>query len=190
MVSKCSVNRLRPLLQDIIFPSQSVFVPGSLITDNALIAFECIHAINSTTDERSSYCAYKLDLSKAYDRVDWSFLNNVLLKLGFQSNWVQRVMTCVTSVVCTLLSPLQWRHVGAFYSNERSSPRWSFVAISILFVAGGLSKLISRKVQEGPLEELRVCRGAPGISHLLLADDTLLFLKQIQTKPLKLKLFF
>jgi hypothetical protein len=98
VVSKCLVNRLRPLLQDIISPSQSAFIPGRMITDNALIAFECLHAISSNSDDRSSFCAYKLDLSKAYDRVDWGILNKVLLKLGFQSEWVQRVMRCVTSV--------------------------------------------------------------------------------------------
>ncbi|XP_071680173.1 uncharacterized protein [Lolium perenne] len=47
VVSKCLVNRLRPLLQDIIAPMQSAFIPGRLITDNALIAFECIHAIQT-----------------------------------------------------------------------------------------------------------------------------------------------
>jgi len=98
VVSKCLVNRLRPILEDIISPNQSAFIPGRMITDNALIAFECIHTINSSRDDRGNFCAYKLDLSKAYDRVDWDFLNNVLLKMGFQSDWVQRVMTCVTSV--------------------------------------------------------------------------------------------
>lgn len=69
IVSKCIVNRLRPVLQDIISPSQSTFIPGSMITDNALIAF--LHTIRSNGDSRSQFCAYKLDLSKAYDRVDW-----------------------------------------------------------------------------------------------------------------------
>jgi hypothetical protein len=45
MVSKCLVNRLRPLLQDLVEPMQSDFVPGRLITDNALITSECLHAI-------------------------------------------------------------------------------------------------------------------------------------------------
>jgi hypothetical protein len=83
VVSKCLVNRLRPLLDGIISESQSAFVPGRLITDNALLAFECIHAIQQDNSDRSNFCAYKLDLAKAYDRVDWSYLEHVLVKLGF-----------------------------------------------------------------------------------------------------------
>jgi hypothetical protein len=70
IISKCLVNRLRPLLQDIISPMQSAFIPGRLITDNAFMAFECFHAIQSNSKERSKFCAYKLDMAKAYDRVD------------------------------------------------------------------------------------------------------------------------
>lgn len=89
IVSKRMVNRLRPLLQDIISPNQSAFIPGRLITDNALIAFECIHTIQQKSRTWSNFCAYKLDLAKAYDRVDWTYLKSVLLKLGFHSTWVR-----------------------------------------------------------------------------------------------------
>jgi hypothetical protein len=85
VVSKCLVNRLRPCLQDIISPTQSAFIPGRLITDNALIAFECIHSIQTGSAQRKNFCAYKLDMAKAYDRVDWNFLEGVLAKLGFHS---------------------------------------------------------------------------------------------------------
>jgi hypothetical protein len=98
VVSKCLVNRLRPFLHDIISPTQSAFVPGRLITDNALVAFECIHAIQSGSSARAKFCAYKLDLAKAYDRVDWGFLEGVLAKMGFHSQWIQWVMACVTTV--------------------------------------------------------------------------------------------
>jgi hypothetical protein len=92
------VNRLRPLLGDIISEAQSAFVPGRLITDNAMLAFECIHHIQQEKDPERSFCAYKLDLSKAYDRVDWAFLEQMMLKLGFAHRWVQWIMLCVTSV--------------------------------------------------------------------------------------------
>ena len=68
VISKCLVNRLRPLLDDLISPEQSAFILGRMITDNALVAFECIHYIKQEKDPTKSFCAYKLDLSKAYDR--------------------------------------------------------------------------------------------------------------------------
>jgi hypothetical protein len=66
VVSKCFVNKLRPILQDIIEPNQSAFIPRRLITDNTLIAFECIHSVQTIQDRKGKLCAYKLDLAKGY----------------------------------------------------------------------------------------------------------------------------
>jgi hypothetical protein len=85
IVSKCLVNQLRPLLENIIAPTQSAFIPGRMITNNALIAFECLHAIQCGNNRSKKFGAYKLDLTKAYDRVDWKYLEGVLRQLGFQS---------------------------------------------------------------------------------------------------------
>jgi hypothetical protein len=98
VVSKCLVNRMRPLLEDVISENQSAFVPGRLITDNALLAFECLHYMEHGSSVNSNFCAYKLDLSKAYDRVDWVFLEKTMLKMGFSHRWIQWIMTCVTTV--------------------------------------------------------------------------------------------
>ena len=98
IVAKCLVNRLRPILGEIVSLNQSAFVPGRLITDNALVAFECFHAIEHCSKVHESFCAYKLDLSKAYDRVDWDFLRRMMQRLGFAPRWVDWIMSCVTSV--------------------------------------------------------------------------------------------
>jgi hypothetical protein len=88
VISKCMVNRLRPLLQELIAPTQSAFIPGRMITDNALIAFECLHAIRNGNNNSKEFGALKLDLSKAYDRVDWGYLKGILGRLGFHSKWL------------------------------------------------------------------------------------------------------
>jgi hypothetical protein len=98
VVSKCLVNRLRQLLGDIISENQSAFVPARMITDNALLAFECMHYMEHGASSTSPFCAYKLDLSKAYDRVDWTFLEKTLHKIGFSHRWVLWIMSCVTTV--------------------------------------------------------------------------------------------
>jgi hypothetical protein len=69
---------MRPLLDDLIGPMQSAFVPRRLITDNTLITFECLHALNNGRNSCKRFGALKLDLTKAYDRVDWNYLERVL----------------------------------------------------------------------------------------------------------------
>jgi hypothetical protein len=175
VVSKCLANRLRPLLQDMIAPTQSAFVPGRMITDNALIAFECLHAIRSGSKACKKYGVYKLDLTKAYDCVEWCFLEEILERLDFQSKWRQWVMECVTSV----------KYVVRF-NNEMLDPikpscglRQGDPLLPYLFlcVADGLSCILQKEVEGGALHELSICRNTPGISHLLFTDNTLLFLE-------------
>jgi hypothetical protein len=138
------------VLHDIIGPMQSAFIPGRLITDNALIAFECIHAMKNGNNNSKKFCAYKLDLSKAYDHVDWGFLEGVLRRLGFHSKWVQWVMACVTIVqysVCFNNVPLEtFKPTHGLRQGDPLSP------YLFLFVTDGLSKLIQHETQQGLYE--------------------------------------
>ncbi|KAL0427138.1 UNVERIFIED_CONTAM: hypothetical protein Slati_2888600 [Sesamum latifolium] len=102
IVSKCIANRLKGLMDSLISPSQSAFIPGHLITDNVLLAFELNHFLKVTSKSKGGYVALKLDMIKAYDRVKWSFLRCVLVRIGFeqveQVEEIQRILGVRTSV--------------------------------------------------------------------------------------------
>jgi hypothetical protein len=175
VISKCLVNRLRPLLQDMIAPTQSAFIPGRLITDNALLAFECLHAIRNGNNSCKKVGAFKLDLTKAYDRVDWDYLKGALGRLGFHRKWLRWVMECVTKVNYTVrLNNESLRPFKPSRSLQQGDPLSPYL---FLFVADGLSRILQHQVRNQTLKEIKVCRRAPSISHLLVADDTLLFLE-------------
>ena len=100
ITSKDIANRLKRFLPSIISENQSAFMSDHLITDNILVAFETMHYLNQKTSGKVGEMALKLDMSKAFDRVEWRCLECIMLKMGFATKWVNLMMQCY---LCYLL---------------------------------------------------------------------------------------
>ena len=90
IVAKVYANRMKPLLHHWILPSQTGFVPNICILDNVFLAFE---AIVWTLENRQDLSMLLLDFEKAYDRVNWTFLQQTMEAMGFHPTWVRQVMS-------------------------------------------------------------------------------------------------
>ena len=97
IISKVLANGLKKILPQLISPTQSAFVPGRLITDNILVAYKTLHIMHRCKKGKKRSLALKLDISKAYDRVEWAFLKSIMVKMGFLDVWIDRVMCCVST---------------------------------------------------------------------------------------------
>ncbi|GKF67544.1 putative RNA-directed DNA polymerase, eukaryota, reverse transcriptase zinc-binding domain protein, partial [Tanacetum coccineum] len=86
---------MKVYLYKLVSLNQSAFVPGRSISDNILLTQELMH--NYHLDRGTPRCAFKVDIQKAYDTVDWSFLCDVLMGFGFHSKMIGWIMECVTS---------------------------------------------------------------------------------------------
>ncbi|KAL3825323.1 hypothetical protein ACJIZ3_021352 [Penstemon smallii] len=170
IASKSIVNRLKPFMNDIISESQSAFVPSRLISDNILIAYELAHYMKRSSAE---HMAVKLDMSKAYDRIEWVFVQQVMLRLGMDSRFVELIMLCVTTVTYSFV--LNGGSFG-FLTPERGIRQGDPMSPYLfLFCAEVLSGLLRNEEEKGNIAGLSVCTGAPPVSHLLFADDTMIF---------------
>ena len=85
IMSKVLVNRLKKILLSIIDESQSAFVVGRMIFDNIIVTHEIIHAMRNKRKGKIGFLDAKLDMSKAYDRVEWPYLKGVMRILGFSN---------------------------------------------------------------------------------------------------------
>jgi hypothetical protein len=98
LIFKVLANRLKIFLPHIIAPTQSAFIPGRLISDNVLAAYETLHTMHTGMKGKNGFMAMKLDISKAYDRVEWGFLEAVMKRMGFGERWIGLIMMCVKTV--------------------------------------------------------------------------------------------
>ncbi|PNX98658.1 ribonuclease H, partial [Trifolium pratense] len=173
IVSKMLANRLKLCLDKCISEEQSAFVEGRSITDNALIAMEVIHALKRKTKGMKGELALKIDISKAYDKVDWGFLKGMLLRMGFSNKWIQWMMMCVSSVNYSVL--MNFDKVGPIHPGRGLRQGDPLSPYLFILATEGLTALIKHSLERGEIHGVKICRGAPVVSHLLFADDCFLF---------------
>ncbi|KAK3231108.1 hypothetical protein Dsin_002989 [Dipteronia sinensis] len=166
VVAKVLANRLRCVLGEVISDTQSAFILRRLISNNAIIGYECIHALRTRR-----HMALKLDMRKTYNIVEWKFLDRMMIKLGFSEGWFRRVMGCVTIVLYSFLIN------GAVYGNvcpTRGLRQGDLMSLYLyLIVAEGLSYMIREAIAKGDYSCSRCNRSGPMILHLFFASDSL-----------------
>jgi len=161
------------VLQDIISENQSAFVPKRAINDNVLITHEVLHYLKVSNAKQRCSMAVKTDMSKAYDRLEWDFIQLVLQAMGFHPKWINWIMQCITTVSYSfLLNGAAQGSVTPQRGIRQGDPLSPYLFIICSEV---LSGLCLKAQQDGSLPGIRVSKGSPMINYLLFADDTMFF---------------
>ncbi|CAN0904410.1 LINE-1 retrotransposable element ORF2 protein [Linum grandiflorum] len=175
IISKILANRLAKLLPHIIGAHQIGFLRERRITYNIIVAHEIMHFLKRKRHDRKLYMALKLDMEKAYDRLEWDYLFEAMSRLGFHNKFTSWIKACVTSVTYSI--NLNGRRFG--YIKPSRGLRQGDPLSPLLFAicSEGLSSIFHYGVANRKLREIKIARSAPSISHLFFADDSFIFLE-------------
>jgi hypothetical protein len=172
IITKTIANRLKTILPNIISPNQSAFVPGRLITDNSLIANEIFHYLTQTT-RQTGYVGIKTDMAKACDRMEWVFIEATLSSMGFPTAMIQTIMKCVSTVSFSIL--INGQPSKTFFPQRGLRQGDPLSPYLFIICADVLSGLMSQAQSNHLIHGVKIAPGAPEISHLFFADDSLFF---------------
>lgn len=173
IITKVLTLRLQRFLDGIISEHQSAFVPGRAIQDNILITHETLHYLKVSEATKRCSMVVKTDMSKAYDRIEWSFLEKVLQKIGFDAVWINWIMECVSIVsYAYLINGSPYGQVQPKRGLRQGDPLSPYLFI---LCAEVLTGLCLQEQARGKFKGLRVARKSPQMNHLLFADDTVFY---------------
>jgi exonuclease III len=168
VVAKVYANRMKPLLHHWILPSQTGFVPNRCILDNIFLAFE---AIAWTRENQQDLSMILLDFEKAYDRVNWTFLREVMMKMGFHSQWINQVMSLNVNASASIIVNGEISKTFRLQRSVRQGcPLAPYLFLLTVDVLGQMLQHPECRVQGLRLPDNTT------ITNQMFADDTLLLL--------------
>ena len=100
IITKVIANHLKPLLPSLISPEQTGYVEGHQILDGIILSHEVIHSLKIT---KKPSMMLKLDLSKAFDKLNWNFIGKVQKAFGFDHSWIKWILILITTPFFSIL---------------------------------------------------------------------------------------
>ncbi|XP_062086128.1 uncharacterized protein LOC133792235 [Humulus lupulus] len=181
-ISKLLCSRLDKDLPSLVQQNQGAFIQGRSIAHNILIFQDLIKNYGKKTT--SPRCAIKIDLSKAYDTVDWWFLEELLKSLCFPMRFIGWIMTCLKNTTYSLL--MNGRVQGSFKGEKGKRQGDPISPLIFVLIMGYLTRRLQLVAQRSTFRYHPMWQSLKLLS-LCFADDLILFFKGTQSTVRVLK---
>ncbi|GJX36031.1 RNA-directed DNA polymerase, eukaryota, reverse transcriptase zinc-binding domain protein [Tanacetum coccineum] len=170
-ISKILTNKMKSVLRKLVDENQSAFIAGRQITDNILLAHELLRGYNRKSSRKK--CAFKIDLQKAYDTINWDFLGKSLSGFGFHSKWIKWVMTCITTAKFTI--NVNGDIVGYFNGGRGLRQGDPIAPYLFTLVMEVLNLLMKKNIIEAVNFRYHFGCKRQKITHIYFVDDLMVF---------------
>ncbi|KAJ0450527.1 putative RNA-directed DNA polymerase [Helianthus annuus] len=169
VISKVLANRLKKVISSVISENQSGFIKGKFILDGPLVISEMVNWIKK---KKKKAFLFKLDFEKAYDNVNWGFVDSVMTQMGFPQRWCSWVAGILSSARAAVLvngSPtFDFQCEKGMRQGDPLSP------FLFLLVMEALTACLSKAEDLGLVKGIDLPNEGPKVSHLFFADDALI----------------
>ena len=172
VISKILANRLKNILPRFISANQSTFIKDRLLMENLLLATEIVKGYHK--EAVSPRCAMKIDISKAFDSVQWSFLLNTLQALHFPEQFIRWIKTCISTASFSV--QVNGELAGYFGSERGLRQGCSLSPYLFVICMNVLSKMIDKAATDKKIALHPNCKKLQ-LTHLCFADDLMVFVK-------------
>jgi hypothetical protein len=168
IIAKVLTARLAHVMDRLVAPTQSAFIKGRHLVDGVVVINE---VVDSARRNGQSCLIFKVDFEKAYDSVDWSFLDYMLDRFGFCSKWKDWIRACVfAGSMSVLVNGSPSEEINIQRGLKQGGPLAPFL---FLLVAEGLGGVMKKAVEMNRFRGFKVRDSDVVISHLQYADDTI-----------------
>ncbi|VFR03157.1 unnamed protein product [Cuscuta campestris] len=185
LASKCLANRLSKLLTILISEEQGAYMMGKDISEQILLIKEMVH--NLDRKAWGGNIIVKLDLSKAFDKLKWSFLFDVLLRFGFSNRFIHIIHNLMNSSKYSLVvngKPC------VFFIQTRGIKQGDPLSLQLFIIANeAFSKNLNMLMNHGVIGRYNCGNNSIPISHLSYADDIIIFCNSSCRSLVNLKFF-
>ncbi|XP_056842877.1 uncharacterized protein LOC130495492 [Raphanus sativus] len=170
LISKILAKRLKGILPKCITWNQSAFIKERLLMENVLLATELVKDYHKETI--SPRCAMKIDISKAFDSVQWTFLINTLKALGLPERFIHWISLCITTASFSV--QVNGELAGYFQSKRGLRQGCSLSPYLFVICMNVLSRMIDEAAKKGKIGFHPKCKNID-LTHLCFADDLMIF---------------
>ncbi|KAJ4758242.1 RNA-directed DNA polymerase (reverse transcriptase)-related family protein [Rhynchospora pubera] len=172
VISKLLANRMKSVIGKLILPNQTAFTPGRDKSENIIMLREVMHSFRKRSFNQHAF-AFKCDLSKAFDRMEWNFVESVLVSYGFLGDYIQWISSCITSAQFRILFS---GRADGFIKPTRGlrqgctmSPYLFILAMDVLW------RMLELDEANGGFQGVKLAANAPSLTSLMFADDLIIF---------------